>query len=246
MHNKSLGAIILAAGKGKRLRMKDKNKVTLPLGDKPMIAHAAQLLRELSIQTIVVVVGFAKGSVMRVLGDSVRYTVQQKRLGTAHAALCGVKKLPEYVTDVLIFQGDDSAFYKKELIQNMIEIHEKNKSKVTFMTIEMENPFGLGRIVRNKAGDVTRVVEEKDATESERRIKEVNPACYMCDVAFLNKYLPKITKSPITGEYYLPQIIDLALKNNERIQTYQAGRVPWRGVNTAEELQQAQVLFTQQ
>lgn len=238
-----IAAIILAAGKGKRMKVVDHNKVILKLANKHMIAHTADLLDKLKIEPKVVVVGFAKESVMNVLKDRVIYAIQSRRLGTAHAVMCALKKLTNDIEDVLILQGDDSAFYKEETILKLIDIHLLSKSAITFLTIEVDNPFGLGRVVRSMNGRLISVVEEKDATEEEKKIKEINPACYLISAKFLKKYLKKIKKSPITGEYYLTSLIDIAIKNKEKIEAVPAGKILWRGINTPEELREAERLF---
>ena len=245
MNKINLGAIVLAAGKGKRMNSKSVNKVALHLADKPMIVHTVSLLENVGIKDIVVVVGFAKKSVMGVLGSKIIFAEQKKRLGTGHAALCGLKNLPQNVEDVLIINGDDSAFYPQSLINKLIEMHFLSDAGITFLTIEKDNPFGLGRIERDKNGKVIAIVEEKDATPTQRKIKEINPGCYILKVNFLRTYLSKIEKSKITGEYYLTSIVDLGIKNNQKIETLNGGPIAWRGVNTKDELQEAERLFPQ-
>ncbi|HSD99019.1 MAG TPA: NTP transferase domain-containing protein [Patescibacteria group bacterium] len=246
MENIHVGAIVLAAGKGSRMKSKDTNKVTLMLADKPMIAHTVELLESVSVHPIVIVVGFAKQSVMNILGERVFFVEQKKRLGTAHAAAKGLSVLENMPVDhVLIIQGDDSAFYKKETIHALIAKHIATHAALTFLTINVKNPFGLGRVVRDSQGNLIKIVEEKDATEKERGITEINPACYVLSMSFLKKYLPKVEKSPVTGEYYLTHLIDLAIKYNEKVETTQGGSLMWRGVNTKEELEEAQHLFAQ-
>lgn len=239
-----IGAIVLAAGKGSRMKSKTANKVTLKIADKPMIVHSVQLLETLHIHPIVIVVGFAKQSVMDILGERVYFAEQKKRLGTAHAAIKGLKIIEKMgVTDVLIIQGDDSAFYAPAIIDGLIKKHHETQAGITFLTIEKENPFGLGRVVRDAQDSVVKIVEEKDAAETERKIKEINPACYMFSVKFLHTYLKQVKKSPVTGEYYLTSLIDLAIRHKETVSTVKGGNIPWRGVNTREELAEAESLY---
>ena len=103
------GAIILAAGKGTRMKSKDINKVALLLGGRPMISYSVRTLIGIGVSPIVVVVGFAMESIKNALGETVLYAEQKKRLGTAHAVMSGLKKLPEDVQKVRVLQGDDSA-----------------------------------------------------------------------------------------------------------------------------------------
>lgn len=240
---KKIAAIVLAAGKGKRMKTLKHNKVVFKLANKHMIVHTVDLLDNLRIKFKIVVVGFAKKSVMDVLKNRVIYAFQKKRLGTAHAVSCALKKLPKNISDVLILQGDDSALYQKETIAKLIDLHLLSKASFTFLTIEVDNPLGLGRILRDKNGKLISVVEEKDALEEEKKIKEINPACYLISVDFLKKYLKKIEKSKVTGEYYLTSLIDIAIKNYEKIEAVKAGKILWRGINTPEELKEAERLF---
>jgi bifunctional UDP-N-acetylglucosamine pyrophosphorylase/glucosamine-1-phosphate N-acetyltransferase len=110
------------------------------------------------------------------------------------------------------------------------------------LTISVENPTGLGRVVRNEE-KVLGIVEEKDATEEMKKINEINPGCYVFQVSFLKKYLKRINKSPTTGEYYLTALIDIAVKNKQKINDVISGKILWRGVNTPEELKEAEKLF---
>ncbi len=241
---KNLGAIILAAGKGTRMKSKNVNKVALHLASKPMILHTVELLESLSIKNIVVVVGFAKESVINVLKGKVEFAEQKKRLGTAHAVKIALQKFNNKTYDVLVLNGDDSAFYSKEVINKLAKKHFNNNSSFTFLTIEKDSPYGLGRVIRDKNGKVKAMVEEKDATNNERNIKEVNPGCYIFKVNFLKKYLPFVEKSPVTGEYYLTSLIGVGIKNNEKIETLKGGKLIWAGVNTKDEFSEAQKLIS--
>lgn len=239
----NLGAIILAAGKGSRMNSKEVNKVAMPLADKPMIVHTIELLEGINIRNIVVVVGFAKTSVMNVLGQKVLFAEQTKRLGTAHALRCGMKKITPNVENVLVLNGDDSAFYTREIIDSLIEKHTSTNASITLLTLTKPNPAGLGRIVRDSSGNVEAVVEEKDATEEVRSINEINPGCYIFKTDFLNKYLGKVKKSPVSGEYYITSLIDIAIQSGHNVETVSGGDIPWRGVNTKEELTQAEEML---
>jgi bifunctional N-acetylglucosamine-1-phosphate-uridyltransferase/glucosamine-1-phosphate-acetyltransferase GlmU-like protein len=246
MRQRKLGAIILAAGRGKRMNAKGINKVTFSLADKPLVKHSVDLLENMNFHSMVVVVGYAQESVKKVLENDTHiiFAEQTKRLGTAHAVATGFKKIPDDVTDVLVIQGDDSAFYTKEIIAELAKKHIESAAAITFLTVKLPNPFGLGRVVRDTSGKVTSIVEEKDATEDQRTIQEINAACYFFSTNFLKKYLKQIKKSPVTGEYYIVSLIELAVKNGEVAETLQA-EIPWRGVNTKEELEEAERLFAE-
>ncbi len=239
-----ISAIILAAGQGKRMRVSDVNKVTLPLKNKPMIVHTVDLLLKVGVRKIFVVVGFAKDSVIQALSRyDIEFVEQLEQKGTGDAVRVALEKLPKVITDVFVMQGDDSAFFKPLIIRSLVDTHRSSGAQMTFLTVEMENPAGLGRVVRDDLGNVIVVVEEKDATDTQRLITEVNPACYIFKTAFLKKYLPQIKKSDVTGEYYLTSLIDLAISHKELIETVVAGPIQWRGVNTLDELHEAENLL---
>lgn len=241
-----IGAIILAAGRGKRMQAFGVNKVTVHLANKPMVLHTVHLLEKMDLASIVVVVGHESESVKEVLSQTnVIFAHQEEQLGTADAALCGLRKLPHEISDIFIFYGDDSAFYNQKILGKIIDAHQKSNADLTFLTIEVPNPTGLGRVIRGEEGNVQAIVEEKDATPGQKAITEINPACYIFKTSFLKQYLPKIEKSPVTGEYYLTSLIDIAIKNKKKIQTVRGGALPWRGVNTKEELLEAEKLFIQ-
>ncbi len=241
---RKLGAIILAAGRGSRMKSKTANKVTLSLADKPIILHAIDLLEKMGFKLIVVVVGFAKDSVINIVKHPiVVFAEQAKRLGTAHAVKCGLTQIPDDITDVVVMNGDDSAFYTEELVSQLTGIHFSSNAAVTFLTLQLDTPFGLGRVIRDSAGKVMEIVEEKDATNEQRKVNEINAACYVFSTKFLKKYIKKVEKSPVTGEYYIVNLIELAAKNGEKIETMQGGSSPWRGVNSKEELEEAERLY---
>lgn len=246
---RKLGAIILAAGQGKRMQINDVNKVTMPLNNKPIISHIVHFMKRMTIDTIVVVVGHAKESVMETLQkEHVLFAEQTERLGTGHALQVGVSALPEDVTDVLVVYGDDAVFYNSKHMPVMEELFKEQLSSdavFTFLTIEQEDPSGLGRIVRDKEGKLQAIVESKDATDEQLQINEINPGCFVFSTDFLKKYLPKVTPSPVTGEYYLTSLIDLAIQDELQVQTVKGGKMAWRGVNTKEELAEAERLFAQ-
>src|SRR6185369_1756600 len=245
--NRNFAAIILAAGKGKRMQMENANKVTAQLAEKPMILHIVDFIKSLEIKTIVVVVGHHKESVMGALaGQDVLFAEQKELLGTGDAVKAALTVLPESVSDVLVVYGDDAVLYAEKNqpeLQKLFTTHEQANDVVTFLSIEQDNPSGLGRIVRDKSGKIKAIVEEKDATDEEKKITEINPGCFIFSVEFLKKYLPKLSKSSVTGEYYLTKLIDLAVADGRDVTGLQGGKMDWRGINTQEELEAAEKLY---
>lgn len=240
--NKNLAAVILAAGKGTRFASKDVNKVALPLLGKPIILYSIELLEGIGIRSIIVVVGFAKESVEKALsGHTVRFIDQKEQLGTADALTSALEHIPSSTQHVIVINGDDP-FHKEETVTSLIRVHQESGATVSFTTSELEDPTGMGRIVRDGEGNVEAIVEEKDATEEQRKIKEVNGACYVFRLDFLKKYLSKLTASDVTGEYYLTHLITLAAQNGEKIETLSVAH-KWKGINTPEDLAEAETLI---
>jgi len=239
----NVGAIILAAGKGSRMNSKNTNKVTYKLGDKPMIMHVVNLLENMKLFPIVIVVGFAKESVKSLFDKKILFADQTKRLGTAHAAKKALEVIPGNISHVFILNGDDSAFYTPDILSKLLNEHIKNKNMITFLTLHVKNPHGLGRVIR-AGGKVVAIVEEKDASAKERKIDEINPACYLFSVDFLRKFINKVPRSKVTKEYYLTSLLEIAINKKYKIEGIKGGRIPWRGVNTGDELREAEKLFT--
>lgn len=240
-------AVVLAAGRGRRMNSTSGNKVTVMLAGKPIIARIVNFIKNMNIHKIIIVVGFAQESVKKALAfEDVIYAEQTEQLGTGDALLKAFEKVPNGVHNVFVVYGDGGVFNSGEneiIIEELFNKHMTTNAPVTFLTIEQDDPSGLGRIVRDAGGSVKAIVEEKDANENEKKIREINPGCFIFSVEFLNKYLYKLSKSKFTGEFYLTELIELAIKDNLKIETVQGGKLLWRGVNTQEELDKAQELM---
>jgi bifunctional UDP-N-acetylglucosamine pyrophosphorylase/glucosamine-1-phosphate N-acetyltransferase len=242
---KTIGAVILAAGKGTRLKAShDKNKVVYTLNDHPMIWYSLQNIRLTGIENIYVVVGFAKESVISALGPKVTYIDQQEQLGTGHALKVVLPYLDPNVDTLISMYGDDSAFYPPELLHQLIKEHRQRRATITLLTLRVDDPTGLGRIVRVNH-QITGIVEEKNATPEQRAITEINTGLYCFDVTYLKYTLPEIKKNPVTQEYYLTDIVSKAYHDGRLIHsvTWPHHDV-WYGVNTREQLQEARRRMT--
>lgn len=238
----------MAAGKGKRMQnFENVNKTISLLGGKPMIQRIVDFMQKINVEQIVVVVGYAKESIKDVLKHyTITYAEQVEQLGTGHAVKVALEALQPSITDVIVVYGDDAVLYSennKDIISELITSHYKEQTAVTFLTIEQANPFGLGRIVRDADGHVVGIVEEKVATDEQKKITEINPGCFVFSRDFLNTYLDQVKKNEISGEYYLTDLIDLAQKNKQKIHAVRGGALAWRGVNTKEELEEAEKFF---
>lgn len=241
---KNITAIILAAGKGTRMKSKERNKVSLEVNGKSLLSRNINIIRSAGISSIVVVVGFAKESVIKLLDKDIIMAEQKRRLGTGHAVSMALPKVPEKSDTLLILNGDDVFMHSLETFKKLYETHLQDNAKVTFVTMNTNSPTGFGRIIRNENGNVVGIVEEKNATEAQKRIKEINLGCYLIDRKYLERNIRHIKKNPVSKEYYMTDIIDVAAKNKDRISAYKIENGRWQGVNTREDLQHAENLFT--
>lgn len=233
----SVCAIILAAGKGKRMNAKKTNKVALTLGDKPLVAHTLIHLREAGIKDIIAVVGFAAKSVKAALGQDVTYALQTKRLGTAHAVKIGLNHIPLEAQTVLTMYGDDSAFYPPALFEAIVSSHQKSQRPITLLTLSVKDPKGLGRIIRNSMGELIDIVEEKNATKSQRQLHEINTGLFCFNRNFITRHINQIRKNPVSHEYYLTDIVSLAVKAGFKVNSFTWPEDSiWFGINTPQEL----------
>ena len=236
-----VAAIILAAGRGSRMKAKSKNKVAFKLGGQPMIAHTVNHLQEAGITQIIAVVGYQADSVREALGTKVSYAIQTEQLGTGDAPKYALPLINPDIHSVLTVYGDDSAFYPPELFVQMINRKIETKSDLLFLTIHKDDPTGLGRIVRDESGKIIKIVEEKNATDMERKIQEINTGFYCFDRDFLVNYIGEIQKNPLSGEYYLTDMIEIALKHGKKVEAFfvQDDSV-WHGVNNRSDFAKAQ------
>lgn len=234
--------IILAAGKGSRIKIKAKNKTTLAIAGKPLVQYGADLFSQTVDKTIVVVGAYAQ-SVRETLRDSrVEFVEQAKRLGTGHAVKVAVQYLEKQGVRpdrVFVGYGDHMMFYTPEIVKKMDKLHLQKKAVVTFVTANYSDPdlLAWGRIVRDKSGEVQAIVEQKDATKEQRKITELNAGFYCFDYQFLLQNIGKLEKSPVSGEFYVTDLIEMAIKSKLPVATC---LVPFElvgiGVNTSEQL----------
>lgn len=241
---KNTAAIVLAAGKGTRINATTRNKVTLTLDGKPMIAHTLDNLKRSGIGQVVVVVGYLADSVKESLGPDLDYAVQDPPRGTGDAVRVGLPHLKPNINNVIVVYGDDSAFYPPELYKKLeMKISAKNADMIV-VTLIKDNPTGLGRIVRDDSGNIARIVEEKVATVQEKKIKEINTAMSCSNRILLDNLIGKIQENPVSKEFYFTDIVELAIKNGYTVKPHVLeDESYWQGVNTREELKLARNKF---
>ncbi len=205
-----LSVVILAAGKGSRMNS-NKPKVLQTLAGKELIHHVVDAVEQVGVDNIIVVTGHLHEMVENSLAnrDKVKFVYQKEQLGTGHAVL---QCLPHINKNdkVLILYGD-VPLISTEVLEDLAKTHD---SDLGVLTAFVDNPKGLGRMVRDKFGKIAEIVEEKDATDIQRQIKEINTGIYCANEALLSKWLPEIKANNSQKEYYLTDIVAFA-KNDD-------------------------------
>ena len=210
--------IVLAAGQGKRMKSK-LYKVLHPVCGKPMVGHVVTVLEQIETSRKVVVVGHGAESVKAYLGDRAEYALQEQQLGTGHAVLQAKDLLGNEDGLTLVLYGD-TPLVTAESVQEMIRMHQEKGAAATVMTAIFDNPFGLGRIVRDAQGRVSRIVEQKDCNAEEREIKEINSGMYCFTNRKLFEALGKVTNHNAQQEYYLTDVIGILVNEGDIVEAY--------------------------
>jgi len=238
--NSSLDVLVLAAGLGTRMKS-NLAKVLHKLDSRPLIAHVCRTAADLKPNRILVVVGHQASEVQvaveQELGkDQASFIYQAEQRGTGDAVLSARDALAEAGSTVLILSGD-VPMVRAETLRSLLAEHNTKDSSCTILTIRLENPTGYGRIVRDEGGSFLRITEQKDASEEERRIREVNSGIYCFDSAKLLKALSQVRPANSQGEYYLTDVPFILQSEGKRVGLYHhhdAREVS--GVNTRAEL----------
>jgi len=213
----NVAVIILAAGLGTRMKS-DTAKVLHPILGRPMIHYVVEAACSITADNIVVVVGHQADEVERVCSQApgIRFALQEKQLGTGHAVLCAMPQLDDNVEDVIILCGD-VPLLKAETIKKLLDDHRGNKRILSLLAVEMDQPRGYGRVIVDGQRNLSRIVEEADATAAEREVKLINSGIYCVDRRFLDAALARITPDNAQGEFYLTDIIAIGYEGNKKI-----------------------------
>ena len=232
----SLGVILMAAGLGKRMKS-DLPKVLHPLGGVPLISYPLRVCRSLDPAKVVVVVGHGAEQVKEACDyENIIWIPQKEQLGTGHAVKCTRGTLGQFPGDLLILSGD-VPFITKDSLATLLLHHRDHESTVSLMTACLDHPSGYGRVLRGSNGEVTRIVEDKDAIAGEKQINEVNAGIYVVSPKFLYSALDDLTNLNRQREYYLPDIVSIACRNGERVSAVRMDDPrEMLGINTREEL----------
>jgi UDP-N-acetylglucosamine pyrophosphorylase len=243
MNIRELAVVILAAGKGTRMKNPEMAKVMYPIGGRPMIEYVVELGLRLRASRTIVVVGWQKQSVIDHLShtfSSVACVEQTPQLGTGHAVMQAERALSGFAGDVLVLSGDVPLLSYRTTAA-LHQTHSLAGATATVLTALLDDPTGYGRILRNGTDHVVGIVEEKDATAEQKQIREINSGIYVFDKGALFEGLKHITPGNAQKEYYLTDVFHYFWRNHLPVRAVPAnepGEV--RGINTIEQLEEAQ------
>ena len=209
-------AVLLAAGQGTRMKS-SLPKVLHPFCGKPLVWHALEALKQAATETPVVVIGHGADEVKKYLGDSADCVLQEPQLGTGHAAL-QAESLLKNKADLVIITYADMPLLRGETFVRLVETQRLNPGPFSLITVFADDPHGFGRILRNADGTVQAIVEEYVATPEQQKIKELNVGAYCFNADWLWDALHRIPKNEKKGEYYLTDVVELAVKDNLPVQ----------------------------
>ncbi|MGG3883924.1 bifunctional UDP-N-acetylglucosamine diphosphorylase/glucosamine-1-phosphate N-acetyltransferase GlmU [Brevibacillus panacihumi] len=208
-------AVVLAAGQGTRMKSK-LHKVLHPVCGKPMVQHVVDTLVAMQVEDIVVVVGHGADAVRAELGDGITYALQEKQLGTAHAVQQAEPFLLDKEGTTFLLYGD-VPLLSAQTLTALRAYHEEQQAAATVLTAVLNDPTGYGRIVRDSAGEVLRIVEHKDASLQERAITEINTGIYCFDNRKLWNALKEVKNENAQGEYYLTDCVSILRNQHEKV-----------------------------
>ena len=211
-------AVILAAGKGTRMKS-DLPKVLHKVAGISMLEHVFRSVNAINPEKTVTVVGHKAELVEQVLAGQTDFVRQMEQLGTGHAVMMAEPVLENLTGQTLVIAGD-TPLITGESLKNLIDFHINHKNVATILTAEADNPFGYGRIVRNQHDEVLKIVEQKDASDFEQQIKEINTGTYVFDNARLFEALKNINTNNAQGEYYITDVIGIFRENGEKVGAY--------------------------
>lgn len=242
---KELAAIILAAGKGTRMKS-ERPKVLHKVCGRPLVAYVVEAAKAAGAAEVVLVINREMEEVRDLFGDTLKYAYQDEQLGTGHAVLAARPALTNEDRDVLVLCGDTPLLSGK-LLGELIEEHRRTGSAATVLTAEIDDPEGYGRILRGESGEVQAIVEEKDAPPEVKAIREVNTGSYCFDAALLFAALDEVGRDNAQGEYYLTDVLAILRCQGRRVAALKAPDPALTlGINNRLQLAQAEAFLREE
>ncbi len=241
-----LAVVILAAGKGTRMKNSDMAKVMYEIQGKPMVEYVVNLAAKMQAQRIILIVGWQKETVIDSIGKAyptVEFIEQVDQLGTGHAVQQTTEALKDFQGDVLVLSGDVPLLTEKTA-RALIGYHRATDAVATILTAEVGDPSGYGRVVHNEDGSVKKIVEHKDATKKELEIKEINSGIYIFEKTKLFECLARLKPNNAQGEYYLTDVFEDFWKNEWRVSAVKViDAIEVMGINDPSQLEEARAIM---
>lgn len=237
----AVAAIVLAAGDGTRMLSRIP-KVIHSLYGKPLVGHVLDAVRQAGVSKIIVVVGHRSDLVRKHLGPGIQTVVQRSLKGTGHAVQQAMPLLKSFRGDVMVLYGD-TPLLTAQTLHGLINTHQRAKASCTLLTAQLKEPTGYGRIVRDQTGRIVRIVEDRDASQAERAIEEINVGSYCFQMPALTEALRAVQPAP-NGELYLTDTIAYLVKRGDVLASAPTRSVgEFLGINTRADLARVQTIM---
>jgi UDP-N-acetylglucosamine diphosphorylase/glucosamine-1-phosphate N-acetyltransferase len=241
---KDVAVVILAAGQGTRMKS-NKAKVLHEIAGRPMILYVTEAAQKIAGKNVIVVIGHQAPEVREIISESAQlhFAYQEEQLGTAHAVQCAVPHIPDGCDEVVILCGD-VPLIRTETITGLVEDHLSAERDISLLAVELENPYGYGRVLIDEKRQVFGIIEEADATAAQKQIKLINAGIYCINKAFLLQALPKIRTNNVQSELYLTDIMGIGHSEKKKIGVM-IGTDPSEviGINTVQELTRVETIM---
>ena len=237
--------IILAAGKGTRMKSR-LAKVLHRIQGRAMLCYPIELAKNIKPHSIIVVVGHQAERIRRAMdGGDITFVHQKQQLGTGHAIQQAREALKDFHGNILILCGDVPLLLPST-VKAMTDMHTQNRASITVLTAILNDPSGYGRIVKDNRNNVTKIVEERDASDEEKKIKEINTGIYCAESNFLFEAVKQIDNNNAQKEYYLTDIFQYARERRAKVISMIAhDPQETMGINTMKDLEEANRILTE-
>jgi UDP-N-acetylglucosamine diphosphorylase/glucosamine-1-phosphate N-acetyltransferase len=236
---RQIAIVILAAGKGTRMAHESLPKVLVPLRGKPLLAYVLETSQKINPTKIIAVVGYLKEKISDFCASNfptIKFAIQEQQLGTGHAVSQAEGLLKDFSGDVLILAGD-VPLISESTIEKFITAHTEHRNTLSVLTTTAENPTGYGRIIRDNSGNFLKIVEQKDASESEKAVKEINSGIYLVKCDKLFSALGQLKNDNSQSEFYLTDIVQILRNDSEKVSAYcLADFAELQGINSKDDL----------